>query len=67
MVQSNQCLTCAHYHLGWTCAAFPNGIPKAIANGSFDHRNPYMGDRGVRWEPEDKNSTRLVGDDDEDL
>jgi len=45
---SDQCLTCAHYRLGGSCDAFER-IPKAIFTGTFDHRKPYPGDRGVRW------------------
>jgi hypothetical protein len=33
------------------CAAFPNGIPDAIAEGDVEHREPYPGDRGIRFEP----------------
>jgi 8-oxo-dGTP pyrophosphatase MutT (NUDIX family) len=36
---------------GWRCTAFPERIPKTIMVGMADHRQPYDGDRGVRWEP----------------
>lgn len=33
------------------CAAFPDGIPAAIYDNQVDHRQPYEGDHGLRWEP----------------
>ena len=35
---------------GWACAAFPGGIPEEISVGGFDHRRPYPGDGGVRFQ-----------------
>lgn len=34
------------------CAAFPNGIPDAIAYGSNLHKTPVAGDRGIRYQRE---------------
>ena len=34
------------------CTAFPDDIPDDILEG-FDHREPYAGDNGIRWEPQD--------------
>lgn len=34
------------------CAAFTNGIPTPLLEGLADHRQPYPGDRGIRFEPD---------------
>jgi hypothetical protein len=44
------CVSCIHKD-GAMCAAFPDGIPDAILTNQHDHRKPYPGDNGVRFEP----------------
>jgi hypothetical protein len=48
------CIFCRHYNEAAgadepDCAAFAE-IPDCIFRGDFDHRHPYPGDRGVRFE-----------------
>lgn len=66
-ILSPQCAACAHYrgprgrvveedggmllYSVVVCDAFPRGIPVAISLQERDHRKPYPGDRGVRFEP----------------
>jgi hypothetical protein len=51
-----QCLKCKHLlprgpgelmH----CSAFPDEIPSSILKNEHDHRAPYPGDNGIRFEP----------------
>lgn len=57
------CFTCKHLHDPDTyphlkCAAFPDGIPKQILYHDADHRKPYPGDQGIRFEPVGKNDKK---------
>jgi len=49
------CLDCIHLHeivgIGWTCNAFPFGIPMKIVRVEHDHRRPFEGDHGITFEP----------------
>jgi hypothetical protein len=47
------CLGCKHFdrQTGWTCAAFPDGIPEAVLQFRNDHTAPFPGDNGIRFEP----------------
>lgn len=50
VTMSEQCLTCKHKGRNLSCAAFPDVIPNEILNGGHDHRLPFPGDGGVRYE-----------------
>ncbi len=45
------CLRCARFHEdndeGFTCSAFPKGIPDEIVLRGFNHSNPFPGDNGM--------------------
>lgn len=45
--------------VGFACAAFPDGIPDAIYVGGFDHRQPFDGDGGIRYQMEAGAEDRL--------
>jgi hypothetical protein len=49
------CNECRYWHRenfeGFTCDAFPGGVPEAIIRSEHDHREPYPGDNGIRYEP----------------
>jgi hypothetical protein len=56
MKLDSQCLNCAHVMRPirdriLRCEAFPEGVPDIIFRNEHDHRKPYRGDHGVRWEP----------------
>jgi hypothetical protein len=50
-VTDPQCFRCRHYHGKVYCTAFKDGIPGTIMTNIHDHRNPYFGDNGIRFEP----------------
>lgn len=62
------CAFCAHLHAGtWrSCDAYPDkdSIPSVIWLGENDHRAPYAGDRGIRFEPQDDWTVKAKADDD---
>jgi hypothetical protein len=44
------CTFCRHLREPRRCDAFPDRIPDAIWEGQHDHREPFPGDRGIRFE-----------------
>lgn len=34
------------------CGAFPEGIPTPILLSQADHRQPFEGDKGIRFDPQ---------------
>ena len=52
-LEISQCVWCRHRSPdGRRCRAYPDGIPDAILRNRHDHRSPYEGDFGLRFEPE---------------
>ena len=50
-----RCNKCRHVFIdGLTCGAFPQGIPNQILGGHSQHRKPFPGDHGIRFEPREK-------------
>lgn len=48
----SSCSHCANKHPDMpTCRAFPEGIPMPLLDGERDHRAPYPGDFGIRYQP----------------
>ena len=43
-----------------TCDAFPQGIPDAIFLEGFDHRMPFPGDGGIRFEAVDDKAVERI-------
>jgi hypothetical protein len=53
-MMTEQCPVCKHLDMSkeyLACDAFPDGIPEKILTGDIDHREPYKGDNGIRFEP----------------
>lgn len=52
---TSQCGLCTRFRVDsedrFVCDAFPSGIPEAIFGNRFDHRDAYVGDNGLRFDP----------------
>ena len=46
----SQCFHCAHLLGNKKCAAFDDEIPMEIRTNEHDHRKPFPGDNGIRFE-----------------
>lgn len=52
-VYSEVCTFCKNFNResrGRTCKAFPEEIPQEIWLGKHDHKTPFPGDHGIRFE-----------------
>lgn len=38
----------------------PTGHPRRLGDNEFDHRQPYPGDNGIQFDPQDKDAARLA-------
>lgn len=63
MPVKNMCHECRHFDFDAQdangmeaprCAAFPDGIPPEIWVQGEDHREPFPGDRDIRFEPHEE-------------
>jgi len=67
-INEPQCFDCKFFHNdlslshdpmnGFSCDAFPAGIPDEIINGSHDHKKPFPNDQGIRFEKADEVSIK---------
>ncbi len=62
---ATMCFKCKHFDrqsngIKPLCTAFPEGIPSAIFTEGFDHRKPYDGDNGIRFEAKSEAGEEIV-------
>ena len=61
-----QCMQCKHLlpfpegAIIPVCVAFPDGIPRKISERKYDHRNPFPGDHGIRFEAREGITPKFV-------
>ena len=65
MTNTPQCFECVHLDRSASfnpirCPAFPDGVPVPIQMNKHDHRKPYLGDHGIRFEPIAEPQTALT-------
>lgn len=54
-IQLAPCVTCKRKSpFGPSCAAFPDGIPDEILDGTNRHTEPYPGDGGLIYERDEE-------------
>ena len=59
-VRPPMCMWCKRYRGGLKCEVFPERIPTDILHSKHDHRKPYPGDNGIRFEPVDDEAAEIV-------
>ena len=66
MITRPQCRKCRHDKTGVdgqvgksVCTAFPDGVPLEILLNRHDHRKPYQGDNGLRFEAKHVDSINI--------
>lgn len=64
MIVMPLCKVCKYYlsndGLKFKCRAFPNGVPGKITHSEFDHRQPFIGDRGYQFKPKDEEAAQYA-------
>ena len=61
-IGNGHCNQCSHVgEDGLTCAAFADAIPVEILVGRNQHRKPYPGDHGLRFEPKEPPEPQAPG------
>jgi hypothetical protein len=65
MINDPQCFKCIHLDRSrdfriLRCRAFADEIPRRIQMNKHDHRKPYPGDHGIRFEPIAREQTAAI-------